>query len=86
MAEREQMSVGELTIGSGSTVDVLMRDTAGKVLMAKGATVPADAGTGYATGCIFLQTDGDNPGSGSGAILNINVGSPTSCNFDPVKS
>ena len=49
------------------------------ILLAYGATVPADAATGYATGCLFLHTDG-----GDGTSLYVNEDSSTSANFNAV--
>lgn len=49
------------------------------ILLAYGATVPADAATGYATGCLFLHTDG-----GDATSLYVNEGSDTSANFNAV--
>lgn len=51
----------------------------GDIIMHTGITVPADSAAGYATGCLFLHTDG-----GAGTALYVNVGSNTSCNFDAV--
>jgi len=45
-------------------------------LFAAGTTVPADATTGYAPGCIFLDTD-----ASAGAQLWINQGTAASCLF-----
>ena len=50
----------------------------GNYLLVEGITVPTDASTGYATGCVFIHTDG-----GSATAVYINVGSATSSNFDP---
>lgn len=45
-----------------------------------GATVPTDATAGFGKGCIFIHTDG----SGGNDVIYTNVGSVTSCNFDPL--
>lgn len=50
------------------------------LLMASGATVPADGTKGYQTGCLFQHTDGSGPGD---AVF-VNEGTVTSCNFDPI--
>lgn len=50
------------------------------ITRAYGTTVPTDATAGFAPGCIFHHTDG----SGAADVLFVNVGSVTSCNFDPV--
>lgn len=49
------------------------------VMQAYGATVPSDGDAGYATGCLFLHTDG-----GAGDALYVNVGDKDSANFDVV--
>lgn len=50
-------------------------------LITYGTTVPTDAATGYAEGCIFIKTDGS-----AGAQIYINEGSDTSCDFKPLAS
>ena len=47
------------------------------ILIAYGDTVPADASTGYSTGCLFIHTDG-----GAGTALYVNEGTKASANFD----
>ncbi len=49
------------------------------LLMAAGATVPADTTAGYETGCLFQHTDG-----GDGTSLYVNEGSVTSCDFNAI--
>lgn len=49
------------------------------ILDAFGTTVPADASSGYATGCTFRQTDG-----GDSTALYVNEGSSTSSSFRAV--
>lgn len=44
-----------------------------------GNTVPSDGVSGYATGCIFIHTDG-----GDGTALYVNEGSSTSANFNAI--
>ena len=51
----------------------------GDSLIVAGTTVPADGADGFATGCIFMKTDG-----GAGSALYVNEGSNTSANFDEV--
>lgn len=46
-------------------------------LIAMGATVPSDAATGYAKGCLFIDTDGS-----AGSVLYVNEGSNTSADFN----
>lgn len=54
-------------------------ETEDGIMLAWGITVPTDATTGYAKGCIFIHTDGS-----AGTMLYVNEGTGTSCNFDPV--
>lgn len=49
------------------------------LLIAHGDTVPADASTGYETGCIFQHTDG-----GDGTALYVNEGTVESCDFNAI--
>ena len=53
--------------------------TSGPVLMAVGATVPADGGIGFGKGAAFFQMD-----PVTAAVLGIysNAGTVTACNFD----
>lgn len=63
-----------------SSIKVLAYDSAGKILLATGTTVPSDSGAGYAKGCIFIDTD---VGAGSQGMY-INVGTTAACNFDVI--
>lgn len=45
-------------------------------IFAMGATVPAGSSSGYAKGCLFIQTDG-----GTNTTLYVNEGSNTSSTF-----
>lgn len=58
---------------------VMYYDDAKMALDAFGTTVPTDATAGYATGCIFRQTDG-----ATGTTLYVNEGSATSCDFNAI--
>ncbi len=49
------------------------------LLLAHGTTVPTDATAGYATGCLFIHTDGGNNDS-----VYVNEGTNTSCTFNVV--
>lgn len=49
------------------------------IMDAYGDTVPADAATGYATGCLFRHTDG-----GAGTSLYVNEGTKASADFNAV--
>lgn len=51
------------------------------LLQAAGVTVPADAESGYAKGCIFHHTDG-----GVGSALYVNHGSYESSLFQPIEA
>lgn len=51
----------------------------GSIALAYGTTVPADGSLGYATGCLFLHTDG-----GAGTALYCNEGTAASSDFDAV--
>lgn len=62
------------------TVKVLLKDSAGKILLATGTTVPTDSTAGYAKGCIFIDTDA---GAGSQGAY-VNVGTTAACNFDVI--
>jgi len=63
-----------------SGVKILLKDSAGKILLATGTTVPSDSDAGYAKGCIFIDTD---VGAGSQGAY-INVGTTAACNFDVI--
>jgi len=64
------------TVKSDST-SVILKDHLGKYLLATGTTVPANAGTVYAKGCLFIDTDVASGTSG----LYVNVGTNKSCVF-----
>jgi len=49
------------------------------IMIALGTSVPADAATGYGTGCLFLNT-----GGGDGTALYVNEGTTASANFNAV--
>ena len=50
----------------------------GKILDV-GKTVPAGSSAGYATGCIFIHTDG-----GDGTALYVNEGTSSSADFNAI--
>ena len=58
----------------------VLQDAAGDILIASGTTVPADTTTGYAKGCLFIDTDVATGTTG----LNCNKGTNTSCVFTAV--
>lgn len=49
----------------------------GGKIMDFGITVPTDGAAGYATGCIFMHTDG-----GDGSALYVNEGTSSSADFN----
>ncbi|KJU84549.1 hypothetical protein MBAV_003257 [Candidatus Magnetobacterium bavaricum] len=59
------------------TVTVLIRDPNNNILLCTGITKPTDATTGYAKGCLFIDTDVATGTSG----LYHNVGTNTACVF-----
>jgi hypothetical protein len=58
---------------------ILTIESTGAAMIAWGATVPTDADTGYATGCLFIHTDG-----GDGTALYVNEGDEDSCDFNAI--
>lgn len=88
MSYKDNVSAVDIIELDGSTdivgtprVAVLKVDSDKMVLLAKGITVPTDADAGYATGCIFIHTDGS-----VGTTVYINEGSATSADFNAVES
>jgi|TARA_R110000824_G_scaffold54030_11_gene149163 hypothetical protein len=70
MAGRHKLHDGTGVVASSDT---------GDFLIVAGTTVPTDGASGYATGCLFLKTDG-----GAGTALYCNEGTNSSANFDAV--
>lgn len=71
--------------GSSETINsvavtVLLADAAGDILIATGTTVPTDTSSGYAKGCLFIDTDVATGTTG----LNCNKGTKTSSQFTAV--
>lgn len=62
------------------TVTPVLADGNGDILIATGLTVPTDATSGYAKGCLFIDTDVATGTTG----LNCNKGTNTSCQFTAV--
>ena len=62
---------------SGS--NVIAENELGHVLLVFGTSVPADTAPGYATGCLFIKTNG-----GAGTALYCNEGTAASADFDAV--
>lgn len=73
----ERLTARPLPAGT-STVRAILTSEDG-ILLCYGTTKPADAATGYATGCLFLHTDGSDT-----TALYVNRGSATSAAFDAV--
>lgn len=63
-----------------SGVTALLLDSSGDAIIATGTTVPSDSGTGYAKGCLFIDTDVAAGTSG----LYVNIGTSSACNFNLV--
>lgn len=78
-ARMEDAVIGRLTL-DGETISGVKRlqmDSSNKVLLASGTTVPTDGTSGYAKGCIFIDTD-----VGTGICGRYeNMGLSTSCKF-----
>lgn len=56
---------------------ILLKDDRGMAVFVFGVTKPADGLVGYATGCLFVKTDG-----GAGTALYVNEGTHLSADFD----
>ena len=78
----DQVSSKVMDMASGTTKGWQYDQTLDGYLAGAGTTVPADAATGWAKGCIFIHTDGAN----NFTLLYVNVGSGASANFDPISS
>ena len=65
--------------GGTSGEVVALNDEYGYTYLSKGATVPTDTASGYAKGCIFVDTDG-----AAGSVLYINEGTSSSCDFNAI--
>ncbi len=71
-------STGTLLAGNA----VVLKDSAGQILLATGTTVPTDGATIYAKGALFIDTDVASGTSG----LYVNVGTSASCTFKLVSN
>lgn len=75
--------IDELTLSGvnakpgGVACTVLIRDEWGKILLARGTSVPTDGTAGFAKGCLFIDTD---VATGKRAVFE-NRGTTTSCAF-----
>jgi hypothetical protein len=87
-ATHEQITVGELicegiTCYKGTvSLTVLMRDAIEDILLATGLTKPVDTTSGFAKGCLFIDTDVATGTSG----LYVNIGTNLSCSFKLVSN
>ena len=77
---RDLVIGGETAKVGTPQVTILERDTNGKVRRAEGSTVPTNGDSGYALGCLFIQT-GTN---GVSTSVYVNEGSASSCDFNPL--
>jgi hypothetical protein len=70
------------TLSSAATVTIkaFVYDEDGDILWASGTGVPDDAVSGFAKGCLFIDTDVAAGTTG----LYVNVGTTDSANFDAV--
>lgn len=77
-----EQNIGQsLKVGTPTSVTVLAVDQAFNVVKAKGTTVPTDADTGFAKGCLFIKTNGT-----TGTTLYLNEGDETSADFNPIET
>jgi hypothetical protein len=70
-------TMGDIFPAGAATARTLFASADG-ILLCYGATVPTDGTAGFATGCIFIHSDGDT----AGTLVYVNEGSVTSCDFD----
>jgi len=70
--------VGKVVTINSQSIRVLQRDADGNVLFATGTATVTNAGSGYAKGCLYIDTD---IADGSPALY-CNIGTTTSCNFN----
>lgn len=68
---------GKILTPDTTEVTIILADLSENVLMGSGATVPINGETGYAKGCMFIQTDG-----GIATTFYINEGDETTCDFN----
>lgn len=64
-------------IENGTGIQTLIFDANNDKVLVQGTTVPTDTTTGFAKGCLFIDTDVATGTSG----LYVNVGTKTSCVF-----
>lgn len=68
--------------GTTNNIRVMVYDTDGDILWAKGTDVPTDNTAGYAKGCLFIDT---NVSAGTTGLY-VNVGTTAECDFDAVSN
>ncbi len=61
-------------------VTILLRDSNNDILWATATAIPSDAVSGYAKGCLFIDTDVATGTTG----LYVNEGTNTSCSFKAI--
>lgn len=61
-------------------ISALLTDASGNILLATGTSVPTDTSSGYAKGCLFIDTDVASGTTG----LYCNKGTTTSSQFTAV--
>lgn len=66
--------------GTTDDISVYLRDKSDNIMWATGTDVPADTSTGYASGCLFVDT---NIAAGTGSLY-INKGTPATAEFSLV--
>jgi hypothetical protein len=71
---------GEKITVNGQEITVYARDEDQNILLAVGTATLSDGASGYAKGCLYIDTD---VSAGSSGIYE-NVGTTTSCNFDVI--
>ena len=76
-----QYSGDQATVNS-QDITIYSQDENGDVLLAVGTATISDGASGYAKGCLYIDTD---VGAGTTGIYE-NVGTTTSCNFDTIGS
>jgi hypothetical protein len=77
---QNELEDGEFDVSSATVVRIINAgsNASPAYILSYGTTVPTDGDAGYATGGLFLDTDG----ASSDVSLYKNGGSATSCNFD----
>lgn len=74
---RAQIDGRDVTINS-QTIEVILQDSLGLLLLCRGTSVPTADGAGYAKGCQFIKTDAGDGTKG----LYENAGTTTACDFN----